>query len=95
MPRDAEKTRKRIVDAAARLFYGEGIRSVSMDAVAARAGLTKKSLYYHFPSKDHLITAYLQSQDQPALPLYQHWYDETASNVNRRGLRRGLPCATV
>ena len=84
MPRDAEKTRQRIVEAAARLFYWEGVRSASMDAVAAKAGLTKKTLYYHFPSKDHLITAYLQSQDQPALMLYQHWYDETKGDVSRK-----------
>jgi AcrR family transcriptional regulator len=92
MPRDAVKTRTRIVDAAARLFYGEGLRSVSMDAVAAKAGLTKKTLYYHFPSKDHLITAYLQSQDQPALALYQHWYDETEGDVSSkvRGMFEGF-----
>ena len=92
MPRDGEKTRKAIVDAAARLFYGEGIRAVSMDAVAAKAGLTKKTLYYHFPSKDHLITAYLESQDQPALALYQRWYAETAGDVSSkvRGMFEGL-----
>lgn len=77
MPRDPLKTRKRIIDAATRLFYGEGIRAVSVDAVAAEAGLTKKTLYYHFVSKDDLIAAYLQSQDQPTLDLYQRWFDET------------------
>lgn len=92
MPRNGEKTRTAIVNAAARLFYGEGIRAVSMDAVAARAGLTKKTLYYHFPSKDHLITAYLESQDQPVLALYQSWYTEVAGDVSSkvRGMFEGL-----
>lgn len=81
MSRDPLKTKKRIIDAATRLFYGEGIRAVSVDAVAAEAGLTKKTLYYHFASKDDLIAAYLQSQDQPTLELYQRWFDETDGTV--------------
>ena len=43
-------TRERIVTAAGKLFYGEGIRAVSMDAVAEKAGVTKRTLYYHFTS---------------------------------------------
>lgn len=67
----------RILDAANRLFYGEGIRAVSVDAIAAKAGLTKKTLYYHFKSKDDLIEAYLASRDQPNLALFKKWFDET------------------
>ena len=50
-------TRKRIVDAATKLFYAEGIGRVSVDAVAEKAGLTKRTLYYHFASKDDLIAS--------------------------------------
>ena len=57
MPRTAKPTRERIVAAAIKLFYGEGIRRVSMDAVAAKAGVTKRTLYYHFKSKDELAIA--------------------------------------
>ena len=46
--------REKIVDAASRLFYGEGIRAVSVDAIAEKAGVTKNTLYYHFKSKDDL-----------------------------------------
>lgn len=76
MTRDASKTRERIVKAAAELFYGEGIRGASIDAVAARAGITKRTLYYHFTSKDELIEAYLVSRDQPTLALLARWFDE-------------------
>jgi AcrR family transcriptional regulator len=74
------------------LFYGEGIRAVSMDAVAAKAGLTKKTLYYHFPSKDHLVTAYLEAQDQPTLALYRRWYSEAGGDAAQRvrGMFEGL-----
>ncbi len=68
--------KERIIDAANRLFYAEGIRAVSVDAIAEKAGLTKKTLYYHFKSKDDLIEAYLQSRDQPNMALYQQWFEE-------------------
>ena len=65
MARMSETTQERIISAASRLFYSEGIRAVGVDAVAEKAGVTKKTLYYHFKSKDDLITAYLAARDQP------------------------------
>src|SRR3954468_19680078 len=44
----ADDTSERIISAASRLFYGEGIGRVSMDAIADKAGVTKRTLYYHF-----------------------------------------------
>ncbi len=64
MARDARTTREQIIQAAGALFYGEGIRSTSMDAIAAKAGVTKRTIYYHFPSKDDLIAAYLAATRQ-------------------------------
>ncbi len=72
----ALSTRDRIVSAASTLFYAEGIRSVSVDAVALEAGVTKRTLYYHFKSKDDLAAAYLSERDQPNLRLFQKWFDE-------------------
>ena len=77
MPLNSDQTRERIVTAAARLFYNEGIRAASVDAIAEKAGVTKKTLYYHFRSKDELIAAYLESRDQPTLDLYKRWFDAT------------------
>ena len=81
MSTDAEQTRERIVAAAARLFYNEGIRAASVDAIAEKAGVTKKTLYYHFRSKDELVAAYLASRDQPTLDLYARWFDETPGSA--------------
>ena len=74
-------TRERIVTAAGKLFYGEGIRAVSMDAVAEKAGVTKRTLYYHFMSKDDLVAAYLQGRDQPNLALFQRWFAGTEGGL--------------
>jgi AcrR family transcriptional regulator len=56
---------ERILRAADRLFYRKGIRAVGVDSVAAEAGISKRSLYDTFPSKDALIAAYLRQRIQP------------------------------
>ena len=74
-------TRERIVSAAAKLFYSEGVRAVSVDAVAEKAGVTKRTLYYHFRSKDDLIAAYLEARDNPNIALFQRWFAETEGDL--------------
>lgn len=61
-------TAGRILAAADRLFYLQGIRAVGVDTVAAEAGVSKRTLYNHFPSKDHLIAAYLTARFRPLPP---------------------------
>jgi AcrR family transcriptional regulator len=56
---------ERIMQAADRLFYRKGIRVVGVDTVAAEAGISKRSLYDTFPSKDALVAAYLRQRIQP------------------------------
>jgi AcrR family transcriptional regulator len=73
MPRDSTTTRRKIVSAADKLFYAQGFRAVSVDAIAKRAEVTKKTLYYHFQSKDELIAAYLSARDRPTLERCQGW----------------------
>jgi len=86
MSLNSDQTRERIVTAAARLFYNEGIRAASVDAIAEKAGVTKKTLYYHFRSKDDLIAAYLESRDQPTLDLYARWFEQTPGSATDKVL---------
>jgi AcrR family transcriptional regulator len=81
MARPETDTRQRIVAAASKLFYSDGIKSVSVDAVAAKAGVTKRTLYYHFDSKDDLIAAYLGGRDHPNLALFQRWFAESRGGL--------------
>ena len=53
-------TRGRILESAARLFERDGIRGTTVDAIAEGAGVTKRTFYYHFRSKDDLIAATLE-----------------------------------
>jgi AcrR family transcriptional regulator len=77
----ATATRALIVRAADDLFYRERIRSASMDAIAERTGITKRTLYNHFRSKDDLIAAYLEARDEPTLARYAYWLDETKGSL--------------
>jgi AcrR family transcriptional regulator len=81
MASNPPSTRDRIITAASKLFYSEGIRAVSVDAVAEKAGVTKRTLYYHFPSKDDLVAAYLEARDQPNIALFKRWFAEAEGGV--------------
>lgn len=54
---------RRVLDAATSLFYARGIAAVGVDAIAAASGLTKRTLYDRFGSKEALVVAYLRERD--------------------------------
>jgi AcrR family transcriptional regulator len=56
--------RERVSRAAYELFSRDGVRSVGVDAVIARAGTAKMTLYRNFPSKDDLILDFLRRREQ-------------------------------
>jgi AcrR family transcriptional regulator len=60
--------KERIVATADRLFYLQGIRAIGVDTIAAEIGISKRTLYNHFPSKDALISAYLTRRFVKARP---------------------------
>ena len=65
---DRSAMQERILETADRLFYGQGIRAVGVDTIAAEIGISKRTLYNYFPSKDELIVAYLSRRLRPTPP---------------------------
>jgi AcrR family transcriptional regulator len=67
MERSEEKRamEARILDTVDRLFYSRGIRAVGVDTIADEVGISKRTLYNYYPSKDELITAYLARRLEP------------------------------
>ena len=53
----------KILQAASSLFYAHGIHAIGVDTIAAHAGVSKKTLYERFGSKERLITEYLIERD--------------------------------
>ena len=63
MSEERKPVRERILEIAAEMFYHEGVRAVGVDAIIARSGVAKMSLYRHFPSKDALVAAWLDDRN--------------------------------
>jgi AcrR family transcriptional regulator len=73
-----KSARERILDASGRLFYRSGFHSVGVDTIVAESGITKMTMYKHFPSKDHLITAYLERYEQN----FWNWFEAEIKGIN-------------
>ncbi|MFF4350280.1 TetR/AcrR family transcriptional regulator [Streptomyces sp. NPDC001530] len=63
---DKASTRDRLLDAAAELTYRQGV-SIGIDALCRSAGVSKRSMYQLFDSKDDLLAASLERR----IPLYE------------------------
>src|SRR4051794_25717683 len=62
--------RDRLVAAAERLFYAEGIHAVGVDRLCAEAEVSKRSLYQHFAGKDEVVTEMLRAQAAKSAALF-------------------------
>ena len=60
---------ERILSVAGELFYRQGLHAVGVALIAQTAGVTKKTLYDCFGSKDALVVRYLQRR-------HQRWWDD-------------------
>jgi AcrR family transcriptional regulator len=63
--------RDRLLAAAARRFYADGVSATGIDTITAEAGVAKKSLYNNFSSKADLVRAYLDARHEEWLELYR------------------------
>ena len=75
-------TRQRLIESAVRRFYRDGFRSVGIDQVLADVGISKTAFYKHFESKEDLMLAALQMQND--------WLNDTFRKMIRE---RGGPTA--
>jgi AcrR family transcriptional regulator len=89
--------KERILKTADKLFYSRGIRAVGVDTIAAEIGISKRTLYNHFPSKDELISAYLAGRfvqappsDRPPVEQILGTFDRLERGFASKGFR-GCP----
>lgn len=73
MAENAPTTRDRILISAYRLIYRQGFARVSVDAIADGAGVTKRTVYYHFESKDEIAAEMLRVQHAHLMRQFDHW----------------------
>jgi AcrR family transcriptional regulator len=89
--------KERILQTADRLFYLRGIRAIGVDTIAAEIGISKRTLYNHFPSKDELIAAYLKRRfviasptEKPATDQILGYFDALERRFSAKDFR-GCP----
>ncbi|MBD1542935.1 TetR/AcrR family transcriptional regulator [Arthrobacter sp. IA7] len=70
-PATKRPARASLLEAAARLFYADGVAATGIDSITAAAGVAKKSLYNNFASKADLVAAYLADRHEEWLGLYR------------------------
>ena len=63
-PLQSVSARDRIDTAAYELFSRRGVRAVGVNAVIARSGVAKRTLYLHYPSKQKLVLAFLRRREE-------------------------------
>jgi AcrR family transcriptional regulator len=63
--------RERLLAAASRRFYADGVSATGIDAITAEAGVAKMSLYNNFSSKADLVRAYLDARHEEWMGLYR------------------------
>ena len=80
---DRLSAKDRLLDAAAALFYSQGVGATGIDAITARAGVAKMSLYNNFESKTDLVYAYIQRRHAEWLALYQERAGKATSAQER------------
>jgi AcrR family transcriptional regulator len=92
-----EEMQERILETADRLFYRQGIRAIGVDTVADEVGISKRTLYNHYPSKDALIAAYLarrlvelEMTERPPLEQILGAFDRLERSVANKSFR-GCP----
>lgn len=67
---NTKTAKQKILDAAAILFYNDGITSTGINSITDKAKVAKMSLYNNFPTKADLITSYIEARHQEWLDLY-------------------------
>ena len=103
-PRDPERTRGRLLQAAFQEMHRSGFRSADLDAILTKAGVTKGALYHHFDNKEAL--GYAVADEIIASKVHQKWVQPLrnakdpidalvrivqSESLKREDVRRGCP----
>ena len=75
--------RDKMLDAAEVVIERQGIANVTLEAVAAEAGMSKGGLLHHFPNKDHLVEALVTRCAENWRTYYMDAYAKTPEGPGR------------
>lgn len=101
-----ERTRARIVDAAAGLVYERGVAGTTLDDVRAAAGVSGSQLSHYFSDKEELVQAVIGYQADAIVANQRHagigsagglqaWRDMIIAQAKSTGARGGCPLGSL
>ena len=76
----SRNTEGRLLEAASELFYEEGFGPTAVDKIVERSGVSKPTLYVHFPSKDALLVATLERRHAERVGMLDAWVRAASSD---------------
>ncbi|MBO0994410.1 TetR/AcrR family transcriptional regulator [Bacillus sp. SD088] len=83
---DAQATIENILTVSAELFLEKGFEKTSMRDIAETAGISKGAIYHHFQSKDEIINAVTEKQEEINATLLQNWLAEIETLTGKEKL---------
>lgn len=78
-----ESARERLLCAASRRFYENGVHATGIDTITSEAGVAKKSLYNNFSSKAELVSTYIDARHKEWLGMYRKRTAEASTGTDR------------
>ena len=75
--------RQKLLDVTERLLYRGGILATGMDAIVKASGVSRKTIYSHFPSKEALVACVLQERDA----RWMNWFIQATSRQDAPAAR--------
>lgn len=78
----ASETRRQIVDVADRLFYEHGFEATSFADIAQEVGLSRGNFYYHFKTKDEILSAVIARRMENTAGMLATWEHDHASPID-------------
>lgn len=82
--RGGRGARERILTAAARLFYEDGINATGIERLIEVAQVSRRTFYQHFPSKSTLVVEYLNRQEAESAPRSENVLADPALGPRER-----------
>lgn len=79
----ASETRQQIVDVADRLIYERGFEATSFADIAKDVGLSRGNFYYHFKTKDEILSAVIARRISNTRAMLEGWEQDAASPADR------------
>jgi len=86
----ADERRSEILACARDMIEERGLSKVSMKDLARESGISRGTVYYHFPDKDHLVDAVIDDYIEDLTEALAIWEETRPKGMNRAGVRSAI-----